>query len=166
MVSIEPREIKSTVGMKKYIPDLTKHAALCEANYVRLQRLLNCAEDSEFQFCWVDKHCNQIDVDIVVVERFRYTTTIQLTKTLHGVPAPMNCVELTVRIYDDARMAEVVTLSQGRQLAGVYRYPNDQMYQIDEKAQANHYLAEWLSHLLNNGAVRKNWIPEQEKNRS
>ena len=152
--------------MKRYIPDISKHAALCEANYVRLQRLLHRATGSEFHFCWIDQHSNQIDVDIEVIERFKYTTTIQLTKILHGVPAPMNCVELTVRIYDDARMAEVVTLSQGRQLAGVYRYPNEQMYQIDEKAQANHYLSEWLSHLLNHGAVRESWIPEQEKNRT
>lgn len=164
MVSFESGDITNSVVMKRYIPDLTKHAALCEANFVRLQRLLNSASGSEFQFCWVDKHGNQIDVDISIVERFKYTTTIQLIKTLHGVPAPMNNVELTVRIYDDARMAEVVTLSQGRQLAGVYRYPNDQMYQIDEKAQANHYLAEWLSHLLNHGAVRKQWTPtSQEK---
>jgi uncharacterized protein YqiB (DUF1249 family) len=53
----------------------------------------------------------------------------------------------------------VVTLEQGQQLAGVYRYPNDQMYQIDEKAQANHYLAEWLSHLLNHGMSKQTWTP-------
>ncbi|MEJ2043290.1 MAG: DUF1249 domain-containing protein [Reinekea sp.] len=149
------------MGIKRYIPDISKHAALCEANYVRLQRLLHNATDSEFQFCWNDRHGNQIDVDIQIVERFKYTTTIQLIKTLHSVPAPMNCVELTVRIYSDARMAEVVTLSQGKQLAGVYRYPNDKMYQIDEKKQANHYLAEWLSHLLNYGSIRQNWKPEK-----
>ncbi len=147
------------MGMKRYIPDLSKHAALCEANFVRLQRLLNGAVDSEFQFCWIDQHQNQIDVDIKIIERFKYTTTIQLTKTLHSVPAPLNSVELTVRIYDDARMAEVVTLSQGKQLAGVYRYPNEKMYQIDEKEQANHYLAEWLTHLMSHGAMRKSWTP-------
>lgn len=145
--------------MKRYIPDISKQAALCEANYVRLQRLLQDSDGSHFEFSWQDHHNNQIDVDIDVVERFKYTTTLQLSKTLHRVPAPINTVELTVRCYSDARMAEVVTLSQGKQLAGVYRYPNDHMYQIDEKEQANHYLGEWLSHLLSHGTTRMEWSP-------
>lgn len=145
--------------MKRYLPDLAKHAALCEANFVRLERLLQDMSKSHYQFCWFDGHDNRIDVEIEIVERFKYTTTLQLTKTLHNVPAPMDSVELTVRLYADARMAEVVTLSQGKQLAGIYRYPNDQMYQIDEKEQANHYLAEWLSHLLAHGTVPNSWQP-------
>jgi uncharacterized protein YqiB (DUF1249 family) len=147
------------MGMKRYLPDIAKHAALCEANFVRLERLLQGMEEPAYQFSWYDPHHNQIDVDVAIVERFKYTTTLQLTKKLHNVPEPMNCVELTVRLYSDARMAEVVTLSQGKQLAGIYRYPNDKMYQIDEKEQANHYLAEWLSHLLTHGTVRKTWAP-------
>lgn len=145
--------------MKRYLPDLTKHAALCEANFVRLERLLQDMSEPHYQFCWFDGHHNRIDVEIDIVERFKYTTTLQLTKTLHNVPAPMDNVELTVRLYSDARMAEVVTLSQGKQLAGIYRYPNDKMYQIDEKEQANHYLAEWLSHLLAHGTVPNTWQP-------
>jgi len=148
------------MGMKRYIPDIAKHGSLCEANYVRLQRLLQDFSKASYEFSWLDKHQNRIDVDITVSERFKYTTTLQLVKTLHTVPEPMNSVELTVRMYSDARMAEVVTLSQGKQLSGVYRYPNDQMYQIDEKEQANHYLAEWLSHLLTHGAIRENWVPD------
>jgi len=148
------------VGLKKYIPDIAKHAALCEANFVRLQRLLRDMSDESYHYHWLDHQHNEIDVSIHVVERFKYTTTLQLTKTIHTIPTPMNNVELTVRLYDDARMAEVVTLSQGSQLAGVYRYPNDQMYQIDEKQQANHYLAEWLSHLLSYGSVIEKWEPK------
>ena len=147
--------------MKRYIPDIAKHAALCEANFVRLQRLLQDLKEDRYRFSWHDRHDNRIDVDIEVLERFKYTTTLHLTKTLRSVPTPMNSVELTVRLYTDARMAEVVTLSQGKQLAGVYRYPNDQMYQIDEKEQANHYLAEWLSHLLNHGEVAAQWQPSK-----
>lgn len=147
--------------MKRYLPDIAKHAALCEANFVRLERLLHDFSQDQYQFSWLDSHHNQVDVDIHIIERFKYTTTLQLMKTLHDVPQPMNNVELTVRLYSDARMAEVVTLSQGKQLAGIYRYPNDQMYQIDEKEQANHYLAEWLSHLLTHGIAQTEWTPSK-----
>ncbi len=147
--------------MKRYIPDIAKHGQICEANYVRLARLLQDYSQPLYQFSWHDAQDNIIDVEIRIMERFKYTTTLQLTKRFENVPAPMNIVELTVRVYSDARMAEVVTLQQGSQLAGVYRYPNDQMYQIDEKEQANHYLSEWLSHLLSHGAVKTKWAPKQ-----
>jgi uncharacterized protein YqiB (DUF1249 family) len=147
--------------MKRYLPDISKHAALCEANFVRLERLLQDFSEDHYQFSWHDSHENQVDVTINIIERFKYTTTLQLIKNLHKMPEPINTVELTVRLYSDARMAEVVTLSQGKQLAGIYRYPNDQMYQIDEKEQANHYLAEWLSHLLTHGAAHTHWSPTE-----
>ncbi|TCS41161.1 hypothetical protein BCF53_107176 [Reinekea marinisedimentorum] len=150
---------RKPVVMKRYVPDIAKHGQLCEANFVRLERLLGNSKADTFEFSWHDPQGNEIDVDIEVIERFKYTTTLQLTKTFSTVPAPLNVVELTVRVYSDARMAEVVTLKQGSQLSGVYRYPNDQMYQIDEKEQANHYLAEWLSHLLSHGAVKSVWKP-------
>lgn len=145
--------------MKRYIPDVAQHAALCEANYVRLLRLLRDRTEASYHFHWQDNSEHVVHVDIEIIERFKYTSTLLLTKTMPHIPKPMQQVKLTVRLYDDARMAEVVTFEQGKQLAGVYRYPNDQMYQIDEKSQANHYLAEWLSHLLNHGLTRKQWSP-------
>ncbi|WP_320825722.1 DUF1249 domain-containing protein [Reinekea sp.] len=146
--------------MKKYVPDIAQHALLCEANYLRLERLLQDQSDAQYQFSWQENGGNRVDVDIQVTERFKYTTTLKLLKQAHSFPAPMDTVELTVRMYSDARMAEVVGVSQGQQLAGVYRYPNEQMYQIDEKQQVNRYLAEWLGHLLTHGTVRELWIPK------
>lgn len=128
---------------------------------MRLERLLQDFSEDHYEFSWLDSHDNQVDVTINIIERFKYTSTLQLIKNLHKLPEPMNTVELTVRLYSDARMAEVVTLSQGKQLAGIYRYPNDQMYQIDEKEQANHYLAEWLSHLLTHGVSQNHWSPTE-----
>ncbi|MBU2864002.1 DUF1249 domain-containing protein [Reinekea marina] len=145
--------------MKKYVPDVARHAAMCEANFVRIQRLLGDATEPSYHYSWQDAQNGFIKVDVDVLERFKYTTTIKLTKTLDYMPLQAKSVELIVRLYDDARMAEVVTLSQGQQLAGVYRYPNNQMYQIDEKAQANHFLGEWLSHLLSHGLSQKQWSP-------
>lgn len=159
MVAIESRKLETTLAMKRYIPDPSTHAALCEANYVRLRRLLSDLEESSYRFSWADQFDNEVTVNIHVLERFKYTTTIQLLKSLPDVPKPLGDVELTVRIYDDARMAEVVTLKQGKQLAGVYPYPNEKMYQIDEKSQANHYLAEWLTHLLSHGVTKESWLP-------
>jgi len=56
--------------------------------------------------------------------------------------------ELEVRVYHDARMAEVVSAGASRHLLGRYPYPNQAMYQPDEKSQLNLFLGEWLSHCL------------------
>lgn len=146
--------------MKRYLPDMKKHAALCEANFVRLKRLMG-ESPHNIQASCIDQHNNRVDISAEVIETFKYTQTIKLTKRLHDVPAPMDQVELIVRLYEDARMAEVVTWHQGKQLAGIYRYPNEQMYQIDEKEQANHYLAQWLSHILMHGISTQPWVPSQ-----
>lgn len=141
------------MAIKRYLPDLSRHAAICEANYLRLERLLHDCSQTFYQFAWLDSLGHQSEVTIRVIERFKYTTTLQLTHGLQAMPKPLNRVQLTVRLYADARMAEVVTPKQGGQLAGIYPYPNNRMYQIDEKEQLNHYLAEWLHHLMKQGAV-------------
>jgi len=38
-----------------------------------------------------------------------------------------------------------------RRVEGRYEYPNNRMYQQDEKRQQNHFLADWLEHCLENG---------------
>jgi len=36
-------------------------------------------------------------------------------------------------------------------MAPRYTYPNDNMYQEDEKLQQNRFLSDWLEHCLQNG---------------
>lgn len=145
--------------VKRYIPDIAEQNALNEANYLRLEKLLGDCEASRYEFYWTSPGGSEVEVLIEVVERFKFTTTLNISKINPEMPAPMQAVALTLRLYHDARMAEVVTWTQGKQLSGVYQYPNDRMYQIDEKAQANVYLSEWLAHLLRHGITRHAWAP-------
>ncbi|MCH8532138.1 MAG: DUF1249 domain-containing protein [Saccharospirillum sp.] len=144
---------------KRYIPDLAEQNALNEANYLRLEKLLGDCEAPRYEFYWTSPSGSEVEVFIEVMERFKFTTTLNISKVNPEMPPPMREVALTLRLYHDARMAEVVTWTQGKQLSGVYRYPNDRMYQIDEKAQANVYLSEWLAHLLRHGITRHAWVP-------
>ncbi|WP_121345194.1 DUF1249 domain-containing protein, partial [Pseudomonas aeruginosa] len=63
---------------------------------------------------------------------------------LPWLPAP----RLEVRVYHDARMAEVIGAEQARRLMAIYPYPNQAMHQPDEKNQLNLFLGEWLAHCL------------------
>ena len=56
-----------------------------------------------------------------------------------------------LRAYHDARMLEVTAFQSRRQVQARYEYPNADMHAPDEKAQQNMFLAEWLSHCIEQG---------------
>lgn len=145
--------------IRRYVPDLSEQNALCEANFLRLEKLLGNLDHSRYRFHWYGRDETPVRMRVEVVERFKFTSTLNLIKRNPALPEPMDQFQLTIRMYHDARMAEVVTWQNGRQLSGVYPYPNERMYQIDEKAQANVFLGEWLGHLLRHGLAEPAWTP-------
>ena len=51
---------------------------------------------------------------------------------------------MVVRLYHDARMAEVISSQDIKQIKPRYDYPNAAMHHPDEKQQINLFLKEWL----------------------
>lgn len=60
---------------------------------------------------------------------------------------------MSVRLYHDARVAEVCSTQQIYRFKGRYDYPNKKLHQRDEKHQINQFLAEWLRYCLLQGTV-------------
>lgn len=140
----------------KYVPDLTKQMAICEANYARLLKLLPDFDNCQQCEIFVDLGEVQSKVSIEVSERFKFTTTLlvsqgMLNEKMDAKLQQLMTPQLQVRMYHDARMAEVISLANRAQLKGRYSYPNKDMHQVDEKLQLNDYLAQWLTHCLNHG---------------
>lgn len=130
----------------RYTVDLVDLHSLCEANYARLRQIFRDYEQCNAREFTV----KGARIHLEVIERSRYTTTFRLVQS--GVlKLPAGTVRLDVRMYHDARMAEVVGFQSHQQIAGRYPYPNPQMYQRDEKQQQNQYVAELLSHCLAEG---------------
>lgn len=134
----------------RYRVNLPLQMAECEANYARLKKLLaNVLDERQFAVSrgaqvWLHK--------ILIVERSPYTTTLQLTQKADqaaGTWLQMPC--LTVRMYHDAGLAEVLAWEGHKRLRPRYDYPNQSMYQCDEKLQINQFLGEWLSLCLCQG---------------
>lgn len=135
---------------KRYVPDLGALMAECEANYARLMKLLPDMEAQPQRAFGISAAGRaSVRVCLEVIEQFKYTATLRFRQEQRAplVEGP----ELWIRIYHDARMAEVVEPGDPRQLRGVYPYPNQKMYQPDEKAQRNLYLGEWLRQCLAQG---------------
>ena len=84
-----------------------------------------------------------LQVTVEVIDRCRYTTVLALSQrsVAHGVAE----TRLKVRLYHDARCAEVIEFQGQRLFEPVYDYPNPKMRQPDEKAQLNRFLGEFLN---------------------
>ncbi|AVO52498.1 DUF1249 domain-containing protein [Ectopseudomonas mendocina] len=133
---------------ERYRVDLVELQAACEANYARLMRLLpRMREHSESRRVALSQGEHLLGVlALDVLESCPYTTTLRVRQehSLPWLPVP----QLEVRVYHDARMAEVVSAENTRRLHIRYPYPNAAMHQPDEKNQLNLFLGEWLSHCL------------------
>ncbi|HUE92046.1 DUF1249 domain-containing protein [Pseudomonas sp.] len=133
---------------ERYRVDLVELQAACELNYARLMQLLPAMrEQPQARRVALSQGEHLLGVlALEVVESCPYTSTIRVRQehSLAWLPVP----QLEVRVYHDARMAEVIGAQSARRFRGIYPYPNADMHQPDEKTQLNLFLGEWLSHCL------------------
>jgi uncharacterized protein YqiB (DUF1249 family) len=137
---------------RRYVPDLRRFGALCDGNYMRLHRLRKLEADgvpvSEFELRRQDQYLGRVRIQVLQVAKFTETL---LLEQIHNAGRWLNNPQLTVRVYHDAAMAEVISCYRDRQIAPVNDYPNRFMHHPDEKVQVNSFLADWLDYCLRFG---------------
>ncbi len=136
---------------ERYKVDLPLQMAECEANYLRLSKLLarSAADDIRFMVAGTDQSWLHL---LKITERSPYTTTLVLSRTAVGPASQwLSMPRLTLRMYHDAKLAEVLAWEGHKRLRPRYDYPNQSMYQSDEKYQLNRFLGEWLELCLAQG---------------
>jgi uncharacterized protein YqiB (DUF1249 family) len=136
---------------ERYKVDLPLQMAECEANYIRLTKLVARSTENEIRF--MVTRANQQWLHLLkVTERSPYTTTLELSRTAVGHSSHwLSMPKLTLRMYHDAKLAEVLAWEGHKRLRPRYDYPNQSMYQSDEKYQLNRFLGEWLNLCLEQG---------------
>lgn len=141
---------------ERYKVDLPLQMAECEANYVRLHKLLSQyfnkkiadQHGDEYRFL-INRGVQQWLNQLRIIERSPYTTSLQLSQASIAGESPwLQMPRLTVRMYHDAKLAEVLAWEGHKRLRPRYEYPNQAMYQADEKLQINQFLGEWLTTAL------------------
>lgn len=143
---------------KRYRIDLPAHMAECDANYLRLMKLFPALREEDVSVFGIVIGEHAYRVEMTVVERSPYTTLIALHH-LPRVPWSGRRPRMLVRLYHDARSAEVVECHGARHFRAVYDYPNQHMHQPDEKAQVNRFLTEFLSLCLRHGVAVTELVP-------
>ena len=126
------------------------HHAECEVNFLRLARLLPGFAPGQSQCIGIRFAADHEDaLELRVTERSRYTAVIELRQA-HPLWSAA-ALEISIRVYLDARMAEVTGCRQTRRLLPRYPYPNSSGFARDEKWQLDRLLGEWLDSCLAEG---------------
>ena len=84
---------------------------------------------------------------IQIKDSSRYTSTLEMAQVSANSPAFLQ-PKMIIRLYHDAKLAEVLEAQRTSRLKPVYEYPNLNMHQRNEKHMVNVFLAEWLHFCL------------------
>ena len=120
-----------------------------------LLRLLANKENVGEQRCFLIS--DFLSYTILVTEVTRYTSLITMAQdtNISGYNlANLFRPKMVIRLYHDARLAEVISNQDIRQIKPRYDYPNNQMHMPDEKQQINIFLKEWLQLSLQLGQTK------------
>ena len=135
---------------KKYIVDLPAHMAECDVNYHKLYKLFQNMRLEDEQPLQVLFFEHIFSIKLIVLDRGPHTTTIGISQT-NETEGWVLIPNISVRVYHDAKSAEVIKIDNQNVFHGVYEYPNRKMRQPDEKKQINKFLGEVLSLCIENG---------------
>jgi uncharacterized protein YqiB (DUF1249 family) len=129
--------------------DLEGLMEIYECSYIRLRNLvpdLDLLSESN-----VSKAGNALDLTVRVVERCKFTSTLNLTYHFDDEEGAFPAPDMTVRIYHDAQLAEVIACGRrrGNRHAIYNRMYN--RYTLLEKWRMNRFLQKWLGYCLLQG---------------
>jgi hypothetical protein len=122
---------------------------LYERNYIGMRRLLPQVPPAGTRV--TSEVPGGLSLHLEVLERFRYTTEVALTYYFQRGPARVAEPDLRIRIYHDARLAEVMAAQLRRWPE--FRLDEDGTVQthLDARWYVNRFLCKWLSYCLHQG---------------
>lgn len=157
---------KKNKTQPRYQLNLVNLMTLCANNYMLLLKVIaNKSEVNQTRHFFIS---DALAYTVTIVEVTRYTSliTIEQNAIEHGATestintgltntdlAKLLRPKMMIRLYHDARMAEVISSQDVKQIKPRYSYPNNDMHQQDEKQQTNQFLNEWLHLCLDMGQV-------------
>ncbi len=150
--------------MTTYKPSLKGLISSFEINYMLLTRLLGKIDqvDEQRNFS-INENLSYL---LTIKEKTKYTHVVEFKQfddkadkvndSTKSLKSSYHKPCMLIRIYHDARLAEVIESQNIRQIKPRYDYPNSDMHQPDEKQQNHHFLTQWLQLCLALGQTAVN----------
>jgi uncharacterized protein YqiB (DUF1249 family) len=123
--------------------------ALYEGNYIRLRNLVPVLDGIPETV--ISNAPGALDLHLRILERCKFTTTMNLTYHFHDNNGMFPAPDMRVRIYHDARVGEVIACGRRRGLRHAEYNRMHNSYSIDEKWRMNRFLQKWLGYSLMQG---------------
>ena len=133
--------------MIKSLPKTSHQLALCEANFLRLKKILNNFSVNKYLFETINPDSSSNPISFCVIQRTRHTLIIEAKQKIK-LKKIENLI-IRIQISLDAKLAEVISFQGERAVPYFMKVLKTQSR--DEKIQQNRFLTEWLENIFANG---------------
>jgi len=123
--------------------------ALYESNYLRLLRLMS--EVARLDGCFRSSIAGDCDLHVEILERCKYTVTLSLTYHLETDDGLLIDPDMTVRVYLDGQLAEVLAIGERQVHTALRRLVREHRDELDRRWRRNVVLNKWLDYLSEQG---------------
>ena len=141
--------------MLKTLPATSHHLTVCEANFIRLKKLLNNYSSDEVFFESINPNQSSLKINFLVLSKTKHTIILEAKQSGDKKNIHSNFV-LRVQISLDAKLAEVLSYQGEKPLPFFMNQSKRQSF--DEKVQQNKFLTEWLESIFVSGISAKEQI--------
>ena len=133
--------------MIKSLPKTSHQLAVCEANFLRLKKILQDFSKNKYSFETVNPDSSSNSISFCVIHKTQHTLIIEAK---HNIKLKkMESLIIRIQISLDAKLAEVISFQGERAVPYFMKVLETQSK--DEKMQQNRFLTEWLESILANG---------------
>tara|TARA_B100001250_G_C19543542_1_gene675798 strand:- start:95 stop:514 length:420 start_codon:yes stop_codon:yes gene_type:complete len=129
------------------LPKTSHQLAVCEANFLRLKKILQDFSRNKYSFETVNPDSSSNSISFCVIHKTQHTLIIEAKQKIKL--KKMENLIIRIQISLDAKLAEVISFQGERAVPYFMKVLETQSK--DEKMQQNRLLTEWLENILANG---------------
>ena len=141
--------------MLKTLPTTSHHLTVCEANFIRLKKLLNNYLSNEEAYESINPNQSSLKINFLVLDKTKHTIILEAKQTGDEKNIHSNFT-LRIQISLDAKLAEVLSYQGEKPLP--FFMSQSKKQSSDEKLQQNKFLTEWLESIFISGISNKEQI--------
>jgi len=147
--------------MLKTLPTTSHHLVVCEANFIRLKKLLNNFLSDEIFYESINPNQSSLKISFLILNKTKHTIILEAKQSANKKNIHSNFI-LRIQISLDAKLAEVLSYQGEKPLPFFMNQSKRQSF--DEKLQQNKFLTEWLESIFVSGISGKEQISSLLKN--
>ncbi len=133
--------------MLNALPKTAHQQTICEANFIRLKRILNNFSEMRYRFNLINPDKSSFLITFNVIHKTKHTLLIEAKQNFRQ--ADLSNFILRIQVSIDAKLVEVISYQGEKALPFFMKVSMTQSK--DEKLQQNRFLTEWLESIFISG---------------